>query len=399
MKRLATLSVVFALAAAPCAFAATINVPGDQPTIQSGINAALKGDVVLVAPGTYVENINFMGKAITVKSSAGPAKTIIDGNAAAPVVVFLTNESVHSVLSGFTLQNGVGTFPFQYEGGGIFIYYASPTITKNIIRNNNAPYGGGVGVSFGSPVISYNTVTINSATFGGGISIGGASNAQVVHNTISKNTAAIGAGLQLFAAANGTVANNKIVSNVASSEGGGIDIVNESDEIIVQNLIALNRAPSGSQIYSGVPQSARGFQLISNTIVSFPTGGADAAVIADGFNMNVVIENNVINAAGDNAAIVCNPVYKYGPPIVQFNDAFNGTLAYGGSCAGFAGTNGNISSDPALVNVAKGNYQLAVGSPAINAGSNSAPVVLKKDYAGHTRIVAVTIDMGAYEVQ
>ncbi len=115
--------------------------------------------------------------------------------------------------------------------------------------------------------------------------------------------------------------------------------------------------------------------------------------------MNVVIENNVINAAGDNAAIVCNPVYKYGPPIVQFNDAFNGTLAYGGSCAGFDGTNGNISSDPALVNVAKGNYQLAVGSPAINAGSNSAPVVLKKDYAGHTRIVAVTIDMGAYEVQ
>ncbi len=395
MQRLGPLVSLIALCAIPAIAANTIHVPLDQPTIQAGINAALKGDTVLVAPGTYVENINFLGKAITVKSSAGPAATIIDGNAAAPVATFSTNEGVHSLLSGFTLQNGVASF----TGGGVSISSASPTITKNVIRNSNAGYGGGIGIYFGSPVLSYNTITGNSASFGGGLSIVGASNGHIVHNTISANTGGAGGGVALNGGGNAVLENNKIVNNNGGGEGGGLWIVNISNEIIAQNVIAKNVASSGSQIYSLIPAIPNGFVLVNNTIVSAPAGGADAAVIADGFNTSEVIENNVIDAAGDHAALICNPIYTDGPPIVQFNDAFNGTLAYGGSCAGFDGTNGNISSDPVLVNVSKNNYQLAPSSPAINAGTNSAPVVLKTDFAGHTRIVGGTIDMGAYEAQ
>jgi serine protease len=57
---------------------ATIRVPSDRATIQAGINAAANGDTVLIAPGTYSENINFSGKAITVTSEQGPQVTIID---------------------------------------------------------------------------------------------------------------------------------------------------------------------------------------------------------------------------------------------------------------------------------------------------------------------------------
>src|ERR1700692_4766100 len=46
----------------------TIHVPIDQPTIQTAIDAASNGDTVLVADGTYKENADFKGKAITVTS-------------------------------------------------------------------------------------------------------------------------------------------------------------------------------------------------------------------------------------------------------------------------------------------------------------------------------------------
>ena len=87
------------------------------------------------------------------------------------------------------------------------------------------------------------------------MAIVGASNALVLHNTISKNTANIGAAFELFAAANVTLENNKIVSNAAGTQGGGLWIVNESDEIIVQNIIAKNTAPSGSQKSRAFPVS------------------------------------------------------------------------------------------------------------------------------------------------
>ena len=48
-----------------------LHVPGDFPTIQAAIDAAMDGDEVEVHPGTYNETINFLGKAITVRSSGG----------------------------------------------------------------------------------------------------------------------------------------------------------------------------------------------------------------------------------------------------------------------------------------------------------------------------------------
>ena len=70
------LLTLVALAVSPALFGQTTHdVPADFATIQAAIDAALDGDTVLVAPGTYVENIDFLGKAITVTSSGGAATT------------------------------------------------------------------------------------------------------------------------------------------------------------------------------------------------------------------------------------------------------------------------------------------------------------------------------------
>ena len=77
MRRLLS-SILFTALIATAVEAQTIRkVPQDFSTIQGAIVAAQNGDTVRVAPGVYVENINFLGKAITVVSEAGPNFTTI----------------------------------------------------------------------------------------------------------------------------------------------------------------------------------------------------------------------------------------------------------------------------------------------------------------------------------
>jgi hypothetical protein len=110
-SRLSAVSVVYmSLLIVGSAGAATvIHIPADKPTIQAGIKAAGNGDTVLVSPGTYVENINFLGKTITVESSMGPKVTIIDGGGLSSVVTFSSRETLSSVLRGFTVRDGGAT--------------------------------------------------------------------------------------------------------------------------------------------------------------------------------------------------------------------------------------------------------------------------------------------------
>ncbi len=107
-KELVVVAVSLAVAFVTTAAADILHVPGDFPTIQEAIDAAVDGDEVEVHPGTYKETINFLGKAIRVYSTDGPDVTIIDAQGAGSVVTCDSGERADTVLDGFTLTGGAG---------------------------------------------------------------------------------------------------------------------------------------------------------------------------------------------------------------------------------------------------------------------------------------------------
>ena len=100
-------------------FGATIRVPTDYPTIQAGIDAAAGGDIVIVADGTFVgsgnKDLDFNGKAITVKSENGPENCIIDCQGNGRGFYFHSGETQSSVLSGVTITNGSADYGHRYN--------------------------------------------------------------------------------------------------------------------------------------------------------------------------------------------------------------------------------------------------------------------------------------------
>ena len=380
----------------PGVAASTISVPGNQPTIQAAINAAQNGDTVVVAPGTYYENLNFGAKAITVESSNGPASTIIDGRSLGPVVSFTSGETTASVLQGFTLQHGQTSF----EGGGIYISSASPTIVGNVITNNQGCNGGGgITAAVGSPVIQGNTITGNGpagcsgGVGGGGIEVRGAGSAQIIGNTISNNSwrGGDGGGISLFAAGTPTIEDNVISGNTAGDAGGGIYAVNQSDATIVQNLIIGNSAPGGAALYSSPPSGTRGPWLVNNTVAG--NTGLNGVTLLDGFDEQIQLWNNAIVGT-----VVCQTTYQSTPPSLVANDVYNsGGAAYLGACSGEGGTSGNISADPVFVSPSTGDYHLQAGSPAIDAGNRTAPALPATDLDGTVRVQGISVDQGVYE--
>lgn len=209
-------------------------------SIQAGIDLSSDGDTVLMAKGTYMENIKFKGiKAIIVMSESGRDSTIIDGGSpsnpdSASVVTFVSNGNKHSVLDGFTITGGTGVkwSGNAWSGGGIYCYNSSPKIINNIIYGNSPNRSaGGIECWLSShPTISNNIIKENSTVYGGGIEISWSSNPKITNNTISENT--------------------------AYTNGGGINIIDNSSPTITSNTITANTSPHGAGIFCGYNASA-----------------------------------------------------------------------------------------------------------------------------------------------
>jgi parallel beta-helix repeat protein len=355
----------------------TLDVPNEYSTIQSAINAASDGDTVLVADGIYYENINFNGKAITVRSVNGASATIIDGGGNGSVVVFTSGETSASVLNGFTLQNGSGTYNY---GGGIYISNSSPTITNCIISGNTVSLdGGGIYLtgSSTSATIENTTISSNIARFGGGISLRNSATVTITSSTISSNTANVydGGGIHL----NGSTVNiyKSIISGNTARYGGGIAAENGATTMIKNTIISGNSAQG--QSYSdggGIYNTSSTLTIINSTI------SGNKAVRYGGGLQQRYVEATVVNTIfWGNSASTNN----------EINLSNGGTVnaTYSDIQGGWAGT-GNIDADPLFVNqrpafeapTTAGDYHITSGSPCIDTGTNTG---LSDDIDGDSR--------------
>ena len=349
------LASVNAVAAGP---GRTIRIPKDHSSIQEGIEKAVDGDTILVAPGTYHENIDFLGKKIVLASrfvlkgdTTIISKTILDGSKAvnkdsASVVRFVSGEDSTSVIVGFTIQNGEGTLilePKGHGGGGILCHSSSPKIVQNIITNNTAyAYGGGIYCQEGSPQIVQNQIIGNNTSyFGGGIFCNKAS-PKIEENVLQYNSAKYGRGGGIHCYSDtALIERNLILNNSCYIEGGGVCCESSSVALIVNNTFVLNKAAGGS----GIACIKSSSPVMVNNVIAFSQG---PSLWCDKTSKAQVTHNDFWKNPGEN---------------------------YGSCTPG----DDNLFVDPLFVDMMEGDYRLQEASPVIDAGDTT---LVKEDPDG-----------------
>jgi parallel beta-helix repeat protein len=389
-------------------------------TVSAGLTAAVSGDQVWVAAGTYVGCITLKAGVALYGGFAGnedPASfdlaardftanaTILDGNASGSVVTSPSGATATTRIDGFTIRNGTGTLSggFRY-GGGIYCASSSPAIANNTITGNNATSGGGgvycgdsstaavvnntitgnttssggaIYCSYSSPTIANNALTANNAGTGGAIYCR-SSSPEIIDNTINRNSAStLGGGIYCYSSSP-AITNNTIAENTTSNGAGGVYCDSSSLPAITGNTISGNTATNlGGGVYCESCAT-----IASNTIAgnAASTGGGVYCK-----SSSPVIANNTIRAniaTGLGGGVYCHT--SSSPTIA--NNAISGNTADsgGGVCC--------YSSSPAISNNA------ISGNTASNGGgvwcySSSSPAISNNTISGN---IATSLGGGIY---
>jgi len=279
--------------------------------------------------------------------------SILNGNGGRTVItnVFTQGSPLNqsAILDGFTITGGSTTT----DGGGIYNEYASPTLTNLVFRNNKAVFGGGVFNRNSSPEMSHITLVENQVSKDGGGIYNKASSPSMVNITIMNNSANYGGGVFNQTAPAPNMLNVLIAGNSSRNDAGGMYNDDNAVPVLTNTTIVNNMAPhEGEAIYNR--------------------------------NASVSVNNSIVYGG------IAGNAYTAQYSLIEGNTDFN---------------NSNLDASiitPAdlFMDYPNGNYNLKLGSPAIDKGNNVLYPGLDantKDLAGNARLAGVTINLGAYE--
>ena len=465
MKRTYAVCVLAAVGLVASAVAVERHVPDPYGTIQAAIDASGAGDIVIIADGIYTgagnKDLDFGGRAITVRSASGPDNCIIDCEGAGRGFYFHNGEGPDSIVQGITIRNGYEDPSASLPGGGILCESSNPTLRGCVIRNCLAFEGGalycsssqmriesclfddnhtdGAGTGFssgictvdGRPTVAGCTFTNNGpARYGTAID---ASGDIVVQDCSLTNTVTPVVHIQTWGPA--TIEGCQfhdgaaIVAGGASAPtirtctitGGNQGIANWGGDVTLDRCQFQH---TGQAIYSQY-----GTVTTRNCLISGNTRG-DGIVFGDGAASITLVDCTLTGnqvGQGDLFAVGRHGSLMLVGCILGDNRVAGGlfslaspSVTYTRVPGGWAGT-GNISDDPMFVNPGdwddngtpadpnddfwiEGDYRLAAGSPCIDAGDpNFVPLPDERDLDGHLRVwdgdgdSVARVDMGAYE--
>ena len=399
---------------------------GPKATIQAGINAATDGDEVVVADGTYTgadnKNLDFGGKAITVRSASGDPETcIIDCEEDGRGFYFHSGETRTAVVDGLTITNGLVV---EDNGGGICCVGSGPTIINCVLSANDAEQGSGGGIHSegGSPLIKdcrfddcHCYLVFFDGYGGGGVyCVGGTP--EIIGNFFTGCSASVycpdGGGAIGFLETDIVIRGNDILNCDAHGGGGGIAGRDSQVEIshnviaqcfgfhvagglalwdssgrLSQNLITDNETHlwGGGVYISGSSNIEIAFCTIADNAVSWPEyyGGGGVYVSS---SSETLIHHCIV---WGNTAPEGEQIYVDEPGVA--------TVGYCDVQGGWSG-DGNIDDQPLFADPEGGDYRLTAGSPCLDAGDPAYPPQLREtDLDGHARLLCEHVDMGAYE--
>lgn len=401
----------------------------DFATIQEAIDAAADGDTVMVRSGVYTGtgnvNLDYKGKAITLRAEDGPQYTILDCQASGRAVRFHSGEGDDAIFEGFQVRNGMTAD----SGAGVLIEYSSPKILNCVFSNNYASDSGGAIFILNSarPVlISGSSFTGNIAEVSGGAI--GTDNAlvSITDGTFKENEAGDSGGAISNHDSSSSLVNCLFQENGAWLRGGafsGVVTGNLAAELRITNsTFAVNRAANegqGGAVYlaSGIP--IPGNEAVYNASVTNCTFFWNRANFGQGGGLYIISKNTMVSRTSLANCIIWSNFADNGGGVyvAQWAEAQNAYVdmshcdismfSYDNSTLGINDSNeltsngNNIQVDPQFNDRFGLDFTLSAASPCIDAGKTI--VGLHSDQRGSMRPVdgdndgEARFDMGAIE--